>query len=99
MAAVHKLVFPDDLESQEGAFMHFRISQSYKFKREKIDDKEVYATVTLPLPAWTFSLKVNTMLESRAIPVVLAAGVLDSRVGASVSAVVKLSVSELIIPA
>jgi hypothetical protein len=51
MAAVHKLVFPDDLESQEGAFMHFRISQSYKFKREKIDDKEVYATVTLPLPA------------------------------------------------
>ena len=50
-ALVQKLVFPDDVESHEGAFMHFRISQNYKFKRERIDDKEVYATVTLPLPA------------------------------------------------
>ena len=49
MAATNSLRFPDDIESH-GQFMHFRISQSYKFKREKIDDREVYATVTLPLP-------------------------------------------------
>ena len=50
VAGTNQLMFPDDIESH-GQFMHFRISQSYKFKREKIDDKEVYATVTLPLPA------------------------------------------------
>ena len=50
VAGTNQLMFPDDIESH-GQFMHFRISQNYKFKREKIDDKEVYATVTLPLPA------------------------------------------------
>ena len=44
-----KLTFPDDIESHE-QFMHFRISEKYKFKREKIDTTDLYATVTLPLP-------------------------------------------------
>ena len=44
-----KLTFPNDIESH-GQFMHFRISEDYKFKREKIDTKQLYATVTLPLP-------------------------------------------------
>ena len=45
-----KLVFPEDIESHE-QFMHFRISEKYKFKRQKIDTADLYATVTLPLPA------------------------------------------------
>jgi len=44
-----KLTFPDDIESH-GQFMHFRISEDYKFKREKINTGQLYATVTLPLP-------------------------------------------------
>lgn len=45
-----KLVFPNDIESHE-QFMHFRISEKYKFSRQKIDTADLYATVTLPLPA------------------------------------------------
>ena len=44
-----KLTFPNDIESH-GQFMHFRISEDYKFKREKINTGQLYATVTLPLP-------------------------------------------------
>ena len=50
MASTVQLKFPLDIEGHE-QFMHFRISQGYKFRREQIEDDELYATVTLPLPA------------------------------------------------
>lgn len=36
--------------SEYDQFMMFRISKSYKYKREDFDKKSVYCTVTLPLP-------------------------------------------------
>lgn len=53
----------------------------------------------LPVPALTVSLNVSTMLLAKAKPVALSAGVLLTRVGASVSTVVKLTVVVLLMPA
>ena len=45
-----KLVFPDDVESHE-QFIHFRLAENYKFRREEIAKGDLYATITIPLPA------------------------------------------------
>ena len=41
--------FPNDVDSLP-QFMHFRISKEYKFRRTEIDEKDLLATVTLPIP-------------------------------------------------
>ena len=53
----------------------------------------------MPFSASTASLNVKTILVSTAIPVALSAGVDDDRVGAPISAVVKLRVVASLIPA
>ena len=47
---VTSLVFPGDIESHE-QFISFRLADRYKFKRQQIDKKDVYATIKLPLPS------------------------------------------------
>jgi hypothetical protein len=44
-----KIKFPNDVDTHD-QFMHFVISKKYVFKREQIEEKEKYATITLPLP-------------------------------------------------
>tara|TARA_Y100000114_G_scaffold68189_1_gene62520 strand:- start:50 stop:994 length:945 start_codon:yes stop_codon:yes gene_type:complete len=42
-------VFPADIENHN-QFMHFRISKQYRFGRQKVEEKDTYATITLPVP-------------------------------------------------
>lgn len=42
-------VFPADIENHD-QFMHFRISKQYRFGRQKVEEKDTYATITLPIP-------------------------------------------------
>jgi len=44
-----QIKFPGDVDTHD-QFMHFTIAKKYKFKREQIDEKQKYATITLPLP-------------------------------------------------
>jgi len=43
------LAFPADVENHN-QFMHFRIAKQYRFGRQRIEEPDVYATITLPVP-------------------------------------------------
>ena len=42
-------VFPADIENHN-QFRHFRISKQYRFGRQKVEEKDTFATITLPIP-------------------------------------------------